>query len=293
MKLKVEDVAFSYPGGVEVLKKASFSVGKGEVVAIIGPNGSGKTTLLMISAGLLKPKRGRVLLDGEPLEKQLPEARRKIGLVFQDPDDQLFNPTVYDEISFAPRQLLPSKEEVRNVVFKVAEELGIKHLLDRPPYKLSVGEKRKVALASVLVYNPEILLLDEPTANLSASFVEELEQIIMEKRRLGKAIVVASHDVEFIARVADRVYVLSRGVTYGGSSARKVLTDEKLLALADMKPPLIHQAAKTLGLNLREPPLTLKELEGIARLKKGKARQLKGGLRPSKLSEKFLFYFNA
>ena len=121
MLLKVENIHFEYPGRVKVLRGASFSVDRGEVVAIIGPNGCGKTTLLMVAAGLLEPKEGIVLLGGKPLKNQLPEAREKIGLVFQDPNDQLFNPTVYDEIAFALHQLFFSLEDVDRRVKEIAE----------------------------------------------------------------------------------------------------------------------------------------------------------------------------
>jgi cobalt/nickel transport system ATP-binding protein len=258
--LRVENVYFSYPGGVEVLKGASLTANRGEVVAVIGPNGSGKTTLLMIAAGLLEPSRGLVLLDGKPLRKQLPEARRRIGLVFQDPDDQLFNPTVYDEIAFTLRQILPTKEDVDGRVLEVAGRFKLENVLDKPPYKLSVGEKRRVTLASILAYDPEVLLLDEPTANLSSRYVEEIEEIVLDAKKSYKTVTVASHDVEFIARVADRIYILNNGTTVGGLNAKSILADESLLALADMKPPLVLQALRLLKINLEGNPLTIKDL---------------------------------
>ncbi|MEM2794045.1 MAG: ABC transporter ATP-binding protein, partial [Candidatus Methanomethylicia archaeon] len=137
--LRVENVCFKYPGGVEVLKNVSFTASRGEVVAVVGPNGSGKTTLLMIAAGLLEPSKGLVLLDNKPLKEQLPEARRRIGLVFQDPDDQLFNPTVYDEIAFTLRQLLHTEKDVDKRVSEVAWKFNLVDILDKPPYKLSIG----------------------------------------------------------------------------------------------------------------------------------------------------------
>ena len=262
MLLKVENVCFKYPGSVEVLKNASFSVDKGEVVAIIGPNRSGKTTLLMVAAGLLNPSKGVVLLDDKPLKNQLPEARRRIGLVFQDPDDQLFNSTVYDEIAFTLRQILPA-EEVDKKVVEVAERFRLSSLLDKPPYKLSIGEKRKVTLASILAYNPEVLLLDEPTANLSIKSIEEVEKIVVEARGAGKAVVVASHDIEFVAKVANRVYILNNGSTLGGLDTKSMLTNESLLTLADMKPPIVLQAIKLLKLKFKNEPLTLEELSEV------------------------------
>lgn len=235
MLLKLEEVYFKYPGGIEVLRGASLVADRGEAVALIGPVGSGKTTLLMIAAGLLEPEKGTVLLDGKPLKDQLPEARRKIGLMFQNPDDQIFNSTVYDELAFALRQIYSSTVEVDRIVRGVAEKLDITHLLNRPPYRLSMGEKRVVTLASIIAYNPDILLLDEPTANVSLKIAEKIKSMIMEFKRSGKAVVVASHDVEFIAETSDRIYIMNNGVTVGGLDSKTILSDDRLLTLADLR----------------------------------------------------------
>ena len=264
MLLEVKNISFSYPGNIKVLREASFSVDRGEVVAIIGSNGSGKTTLLMVAAGLLEPEKGLVLFNSKPLKEQLPEARKWIDLVFQDPDDQIFNPTVYDEIAFTLRQIFSKREDIDRRVFEVAEKFKLKNLLEKPPYRLSIGEKRRVTLASVLAYDPKILLLDEPTANLSTKSVEEVERTVVEAKDAGKAVVVASHDVEFVAKVADRVYILNNGSTIGGESVKSILTNESLLTLADMKPPLTLQTVRLLKLKLREEPLTLEELAKIS-----------------------------
>jgi cobalt/nickel transport system ATP-binding protein len=241
MLLKLENIYFKYPGEVEVLKGANLSADRGEIVALIGPVGSGKTTLLMIAAGLLEPERGTVFLDGKPLKDQLPEARERIGLVFQNPDDQIFNPTVYDELAFALNQICNSATEVDSIVRRVADRFNITHLLNRPPYRLSMGEKRIVTLASIIIYNPDILLLDEPTANVSSRIVEIIKTVLFEFKQSKKAIVVASHDVEFITEVSDRVYVINNGVTIGGLDSKTVLSDEKILAMADLKPTRINK----------------------------------------------------
>jgi cobalt/nickel transport system ATP-binding protein len=258
--LRATNIHFRYPGNVKVLKGASFSADRGEVVTVIGSNGSGKTTLLLIAAGLLEPQEGLILLGEKPLREQLPEARKKIGLVFQDPNDQLFNPTVYDEIAFALRQLLSSEEEVERKVKQVATKLKLGNLLARPPFKLSMGEKRRVTLASVLAYDPDVLLLDEPTASLSVKYVEETEQVVMSAKNAGRAVVIASHDVEFVANVSDRVYVINDGSMQGGLSAKSILADESMLKFADMRPPLVLQTLKVLKLESHDNPLTIKDL---------------------------------
>jgi len=217
--------------------------------------------MLMVAAGLLEPKRGVVLLKEKPLKEQLPEARKRIGIVFQDPNDQLFNPTVYDEVAFSLNQLYSSVEEVDKRVKETAERFNLKHLLSKPPYKLSVGEKRIVTLASIAAYDPDVLLLDEPTANLSSRTIKEIEQVIEEARNTGKAVVVASHDVEFVAEVSDRVYIIDNGTTVGGLDAKSVISDESLLALADMKPPIVLQTLRLLKPELKDYPITIKDLK--------------------------------
>ncbi|QOJ79365.1 ABC transporter ATP-binding protein [Infirmifilum lucidum] len=229
--LTAEGVWVSLPGVGSVLKEVSLEVRAGEITGLLGPNGAGKTTLILAMAGLLKIERGRILLDGRDLYSQLPHARRRIGVVFQDPDDQLFNPTVRDELLFALDQLGLSSKEKEERVARVSAQLGIEDLLERPVHALSFGEKRRVAIASILVYDPEVVLFDEPTANLDARSVKLLLDTICELRRERKAVLVATHDVELVSRVADRVFVLYDGrITWSGSPPipREILEDASL-----------------------------------------------------------------
>lgn len=257
MLLEVREVSYRYPGGNKVLDKVSYFANRGEVVAIIGPNGAGKTTLLLISAGLLKPERGVVFLDGVKIEDQMPHVRRKIGFVFQNPDDQIFNPTVYDELAFSIRQIISDRKKISKMVYEIAERLALMNVLDKQPYKLSIGEKRLVTMASVLIYEPELLILDEPTSNLSGKSINIIENVINEEKCKGKCIVLSSHNIEFVARVADRVYVLNNKSLYGGYDKREILTDARIMKLADMSPPLIYEVAKILG--LKDKVITLEE----------------------------------
>jgi len=209
--LEAVDLWVSLPVAGDVLRGVSVEARRGEVACLLGPNGSGKTTLLLAMAGLVRVKRGRVLLDGEDIYSQLPHARRRIGLVFQDPDDQLFNPTVRDELMFALDQLGLTEAEKEERVVRVSRRLGVEGLLERPVHALSFGEKRRVAIASVLVYDPDFILLDEPTANLDARSVKLLLGTVCQLRREGKALLVATQDVELARVIADRVYVLLDG----------------------------------------------------------------------------------
>ncbi len=260
MLLELRDIWFSYPGGVEALRGAYLSVDRGEAVGVIGSNGSGKTTLLLVAAGLLKPSRGDVLLEGKSLFEQLPEARRRIGIVFQDPDDQLFNPTVFDEIAYALRQLGLEPEEISGRVEGIAEKLRITHLLGRQPHRLSLGEKKIVALGSILIYEPEVIILDEPTANMAPTYVTNIEDIIKQLRDNGRAIVVASQDIEFIARIADRVFVLREGKVMASGQARGILVDEELLTKANLDLPVSTKIYVEIFGRDENIPITLEEL---------------------------------
>jgi cobalt/nickel transport system ATP-binding protein len=267
MLLRVDKIRFEYPGGPEILREATFNADKGEIVAIIGPNGSGKTTLLMVAAGLLDPSKGIVYVEDKPLREQLPKIRSRIGLVFQEPDDQLFNPTVYEELAFALRQLLNSIEEVDEKVREITKKFDLKEIINKPPYKLSIGEKRIVALASVIAYDPDILLLDEPTANLSSGPIKAIEEILQEAKKSGKVVVIASHDVEFVASVSDRIYVIDKGSTIGGINARSILSDDSMLTIADMNPPLVLQTLRELGLESQITLMTIRELSNYLKKK--------------------------
>ncbi len=205
-KLQLKNVWFRYSREEDyILRGVGLELRESELVVVRGPNGSGKTTLILVAAGLLKPERGEVLLEGKPIYEQLPLARKKIGVTFQDPDDQFFNATVYDEIAFALRQLKICEDEVRTRVTEIARRLRIEHLLSKLPYRLSGGEKVKVALASVLVYEPEILLLDEPTAYLTPETRDEVIELLKKLREEGKSILIATNDPDITKHGVDRV----------------------------------------------------------------------------------------
>ncbi len=205
-KLQLKNVWFRYSREEDyILRGVGLELRESELVVVRGPNGSGKTTLILVAAGLLKPERGEVLLEGKPIYGQLPLARKKIGVTFQDPDDQFFNATVYDEIAFALRQLKICEDEARTRVTEIARRLRIEHLLSKLPYRLSGGEKVKVALASVLVYEPEILLLDEPTAYLTPETRDEVIELLKKLREEGKSILIATNDPDITKHGVDRV----------------------------------------------------------------------------------------
>ena len=231
-------ISFRYPDGTRALRGVRCSVLEGEVVALLGPNGAGKTTLLLVVAGLLEPEEGRVLFRERDIRELGPGFRRHVGLVFQDPDDQLFCPTVYDDIAFALRQLGWPEEAVRSRVLEVAGQLGLTGLLDKPPYRLSYGEKKKAALATVLVYEPEVLLLDEPTAFLSPRYAAFLKHLLLEGKRVGRSCLLATQNVDLAYEVADYIYVLVGGRVAAEGSPERVFADEELLDMAELRRPI-------------------------------------------------------
>ncbi len=211
-----KDVHYVYPDGTPALAGVSFQVWRGDRVAILGINGSGKSTLLRLLNGLLEPARGEVRFAGTPLtERNLLQPafgrmfRQRVGFVFQDADAQLFNPTVWDEVAFAPRQMGLSEEEVRARVTDTLNLLGIAHLAERAPFRLSGGEKRKVAIACVLSMNPEVLLMDEPIAGLDPRMQAWLVNTLKLLHEAGKTLIIATHNLHLLPDIADRVLILS------------------------------------------------------------------------------------
>jgi len=210
---RLENILFSYPNGIEVFRDLSLSVSEGEFLLVAGDNGSGKTTLLLIMAGLLFPQRGNVIFCGKPLtEKDLERGdfaldfRRRVGLLFQEPDIQLFSPTVGQDIAFGPQNLgLP---DVRERVGRASATMGLAGLLERPPYSLSWGQKKRAAIATVLSADHDVLLLDEPTAGLDSRWRERLISTLAELSSAGKTMVVVAHDEPGLEPLANRKVIL-------------------------------------------------------------------------------------
>jgi cobalt/nickel transport system ATP-binding protein len=235
-----KDIHFSYPGGVKALTGVSLSISRGERVAILGPNGSGKSTLILVMAGLLMPLQGEVKVFNERTSaKNFQRLRRKIGIVFQDPDDQLFNQNVIEDIEYGPKNLRFQETDIKTRSAHVLGQMGIQHLRDRPPHRLSFGEKKKVSLATALVMKPELLILDEPTANLDLVSRRNLITTLKELNATGTTIVIATHDVEALPELAERVMVINHGSLLGGNETPKILQDAKLLESACLEPPAI------------------------------------------------------
>jgi cobalt/nickel transport system ATP-binding protein len=234
---ELSDVHYSYPGKFPALCGVDMSVRSGEKIAVIGANGTGKSTLLQILDGLIFPHHGQVTAFGESLnewshkdEKAAHRFRKRVGLVFQNADIQLFCPSVKEDIAFGPLQLGVSDEEVRRRLLEVAQILDIEHLLERVPHQLSIGEKRRVAIASVLAIDPDVYLFDEPTAGLDPSTVRHIIDFIVNANQRGKTIITATHDLHIIGEIAETVYVFGRNkqIVRGGAP-ESVLNDRPFL----------------------------------------------------------------
>jgi cobalt/nickel transport system ATP-binding protein len=239
-EIAIEGLSHVYPGGVRALDGVDLHSGAGELMALIGQNGSGKTTLVRHLNGLLRPTEGRVLLDGvQASSRTVAQLARTVGLVFQDPDVQLFCPTVYDDVAFGPLQLGWSEADVRERVERALAQMNVTHLADRAPYELSGGEKKRVAIASVLSMDPDAILLDEPTASLDPRSKSVLVEIIVGLRDMGKTVIVTTHELDIVPTIATRVVVFGdqerRPVASG--AAADILADEALL----LRTNLIHE----------------------------------------------------
>jgi len=260
--VSVENVNFSYPAGVSALKGVSLEIKQGEKVAILGPNGSGKSTLILLIAGLLTPSKGQIKVFGQfTSSKDFSKLRSRIGIVFQDPDDQLFTPSVKEDIEYGPKNLGLPAEVISKRCDHILEDIGISDLKDRPPHRLSFGEKKKVSLATALILRPELLILDEPTANLDLLSRRGLIDMLNELNAEGTTIVISTHDVEALPELADRVIVVSHGSLLGGGEMHKVLQDVALLESAGLELPSIARLftkLKVLGL-IDEVPITYQE----------------------------------
>ena len=237
---ELHDVTCGYEH-VVALDQISLSVPSGKRIALLGANGSGKSTLLKVLDALHFPDTGSVAFHGKPLRESsfdddgfAKDFRTRVGLVFQNPDVQLFNPTVFDEVAFAPLQLRWPKEQILKTVRETLERMEIGHLRDRPPHRLSGGEKKRVALASVLVLNPEVLLLDEPTAGLDPRSESQIIDMLIGWGDEKRTVVTATHDLGLVEDIADYCFLLQAGKVAAQGEPGVLLRDMELLQRANL-----------------------------------------------------------
>ncbi|MFE9398761.1 energy-coupling factor ABC transporter ATP-binding protein [Streptomyces flavidovirens] len=227
MSLEVSGLAYAYPDGHQALFGVDLNVARGERVALLGPNGAGKTTLVLHLNGILTAGAGSVTVAGLPVGKRhLAEIRRRVGIVFQDPDDQLFMPTVREDVAFGPAAAGMRGAELEACVTAALERVGMAEYADRPPHHLSFGQRRRVAVATVLAMEPEILVLDEPSSNLDPASRRELADIL---RSLDVTVLMVTHDLPYALELCPRSVILSGGVIVADGRTQELLSDEAVM----------------------------------------------------------------
>lgn len=237
--VEVQALHFNYPDGQAALRGVSFAIAPGETVGLIGSNGAGKSTLLLHLNGVLLPGAGQVRVQGLPVDKaHLLEVRRVVGMVFQDPDDQLFMPTVQQDVAFGPRNLGLPAAEVQARVARALATVGASHLATRAPYRLSGGEKRSVALAGVLAMEPAVVVLDEPSAGLDPAARRRLIEVLP---ALAPTRLIATHDLDLVQDLCSRVLVMREGLLEADGPADAIFADAALLQRCHLELPLSRQ----------------------------------------------------
>jgi len=235
--IEVRDLHFAYPDGTQALRGVTFGVAQGESVAIVGGNGAGKSTLLQHLNGYLMATRGEVRIGGQPIAREtLAQVRRAVGLVFQDPDDQLFMATVFDDVAFGPLNFGLPPQTVEEVALAALERVGMLHLRERPPHKLSAGEKRAVAIATVLAMSPEVLVMDEPSSNLDPRGRRRLIELL---RSFNHTKLIVSHDLELVVELCPRAIMLDGGVIVADGPTVELFSNEALMLAHGLERPHI------------------------------------------------------
>jgi len=243
--VEVKNLRHVYPDGTEALRNVSFRITHGESVAIIGANGAGKSTLLLHLNGYLATNEGAIRIGDFPLNKStLPEIRRTVGMVFQDPDDQLFMPTVFDDVAFGPLNLGLTGAEVEMRVDDALSRVGAQHLRDKPPYRLSGGEKKRVAIATVLAMSPDILVMDEPTSGLDPFARRQLMALLKDFHHTR---IFTSHDLDMVLELCERTIVLHEGEVRADGSTLDIFKDEALLRSCRLEKPFAMQGCPVCG----------------------------------------------
>jgi len=234
--IEIQDLEFAYPDGTKALQQVSFRITHGESVALIGANGAGKSTILLHLNGCLFPTKGSARIGDVPITKStLQSIRRTVGMVFQNPDDQLFMPTVYDDVAFGPLNLGFPLEEVQLKVMSALEQVGLAHVKNKSPYRLSEGQKRSIAIATVLSMNPDILVMDEPTSNLDPKSRRNLINLL---QTFTHTKIIATHDLDMVLDICERTIILNNGRIVADGKTIELFQNADLLEQSHLEQPL-------------------------------------------------------
>ena len=264
--LEVKNIKYSYNTNYQALKGVSLKVEQGEMVALLGKNGAGKSTLFLHLNGIYRPDEGQVFIDGEELKydkKSLLKFRQKVGIVFQNPDDQIFAPTVEEDVAFGPLNLGLPMEEVQDRVEEALARVGMSGYEKTAPHHLSGGQKKRVAIAGILAMKPEIMVLDEPTAGLDPQGVVNLQKLLRELNDEGITIIISTHEVDLVPNYASRVFVLVDGLLIAEGTPKDIFSRPEILEQANLKVPIVTELFQDLekeGIDIQgDYPLTIDE----------------------------------
>ena len=273
--LSTKNLSYTYPDGTHALKNINMEIYKGQKVAIMGPNGAGKSTLFSHFNGLTEPTSGHVEVDGKAIKYDrdtLLEVRQKVGIVFQDPNDQLFAPTVKEDVAFGPMNLGLDYEEVERRVDEALTMVGMEQYMDKTPHHLSGGQQKRVAIAGIIAMRPEIMILDEPTAGLDPEGVEKVLDILNNLNKEGMSIVISSHDIEMVNEFAEKIFVINEGEILESGDKNEIFSNKELLKTAHLKAPITTEILYTLkekGYNVDTTKISIDEVvEEIIKIKK-------------------------
>lgn len=263
--LETQNLTFTYPDGTRALKNINMSINKGEKVAVMGANGAGKSTLFSHFNGLTEPTSGIVKINGNEMKydkKSLLKIRQKVGVVFQNPDDQLFAPTVQEDVAFGPMNLGLDLNEVDKRVEKSLKMVGMEGFEEKPPHHLSGGQQKRVSIAGIIAMDPELMIIDEPTAGLDPQGVDQVLTILNHLNEKGMTLLVSSHNVELITEFANKIFIVHDGEIINEGSTNDVFSNHEILKKAHLRPPkaseILHKLQKE-GLNVQPNKLTTQE----------------------------------
>ena len=264
--LEVKNIKYSYNKDYQALKGVSLKVEDGEMVALLGKNGAGKSTLFLHLNGIYKPDEGQVFIEGEELKydkKSLLKFRQKVGIVFQNPDDQIFAPTVEEDVAFGPLNLDLPMEEVQKRVTESLARVGMSGYEKKAPHHLSGGQKKRVAIAGILAMRPKIMVLDEPTAGLDPQGVTDLSKLLKELNDEGITIIISTHEVNLVPNYAQRVFVLVDGLLIAEGTPKEIFAQPEILEKANLEVPIVTELFQNLeeeGFDMKgDYPLTIDE----------------------------------
>lgn len=265
--IETREIIYEYPDGTKALENVNFKAEDGKIVALLGPNGAGKSTLFLHFNGILKPTSGEVVVNGHPVsydKKDLMKLRQNVGIVFQNPDDQLFAPTVMEDVAFGPMNMGLSREEVEKRVKDALKRVGMEGFEKKPPHHLSGGQKKRVAIAGILAMDPKIMVLDEPTSGLDPRGASQIMRLLYDLNEDGMTIIISTHDVDLVPLYASTVYIISHGNIIKEGSPQTVFSDVETIRNANLRLPRIAHLMEILNkedhISFEKPyPLTIGE----------------------------------